>query len=82
MNNSYTTTKISNITSYPQYFSFFIQGGFKKDSHFVIKPQTKLWGFVEGVKVTEEEQECWEQMIDFTRARKRGVDIDELLSRL
>lgn len=33
-------------------------------------------------KITPVEDEKWEEVIDFTKLRKGGVNIDELLSRL
>lgn len=49
----------------------------RKGHSFVVTKRSKPL-----FKIVPVEQERWEQVIDFTRARKGGVDIDELLSRL
>jgi len=33
-------------------------------------------------KITPVDEEDWEEVIDFTKLRKGGVDIDDILSRL
>ena len=46
------------------------------DSFVVMRRSTPLF------KITPVEDEVWEEVIDFTKIKKGGVDIDELLQRL
>lgn len=46
------------------------------DSFVVMRRSTPLF------KISPVEDEAWEEVIDFTKIKKGGVDIDELLQRL
>ncbi len=48
----------------------------KGDSFIVFKKSKPLF------KITAVDEEDWEEVIDFTKIRKQGVDIKDLLERL
>lgn len=48
----------------------------RKDEVIVFKRSKPLF------RVTPLDEEPWEEVIDFTKIRKGGIDIDELLTRL
>lgn len=48
----------------------------KGDSFIVMKKNVPIF------KISPVEDEKWEEIIDFTKTKKGGVDIDELLKRL